>query len=215
MITSGASDLHLSAKSPPRLRIDGRLNPMELPPLKPDEAERLCLQFAPERLRQVFQKKGEIDFSFGLEGQGRFRVNVFREKESIAGAFRALPFKIPSPEALGIPPTVKELIHKRQGLILVTGATGSGKSTTIASLLNLINQTRQEHLTTIEDPIEYIFEHGTCMVHQREIGVHTKDFQTALKYILRQDPDIVLIGEMRDLETIQAAITTPAKDKPA
>lgn len=207
MVDRGASDLHLSANSPPRIRIDGILRPLDDASLNPGDVERLCFELSTEKQRQRFQELGEIDFSFGISGLARFRANVFREKDSIAGAFRALPWKIPAPKDLGLPQNVLDLAHKRQGLVLVTGATGSGKSTTIASLINLINQSREEHVITIEDPIEYVFEHNKCMIHQRETGTHTKDFQSALKYILRQDPDVVLIGEMRDLETIRAAIT--------
>ncbi len=209
MVKSNGSDLHISAQSPPRIRVDGILRPIpEEALLTPEEAKKLCFEFTNESLKEKFETYHEIDFSFGLEGISRFRANVYLEKESVAGAFRALPWKIPSPDSLHLPPKVKELAQRPNGLILVTGATGSGKSTTIASILDQINQTREEHLITVEDPIEYVFDHGKCMVHQREVGQHTESFQTALKYILRQDPDIVLVGEMRDLETIQAAITT-------
>jgi len=209
LVKQKGSDLHISAASPPRIRIDGVLKPMENQAvISPEEAKKLCLEFASEDLKEKFQSSHEIDFSFGIENVSRFRANVYLEKESVAGAFRTLPWKIPSPESLYLPLKVKELAQRPNGLVLVTGATGSGKSTTIASILDQINQTREEHLITIEDPIEYVFSHGKCMVHQREVGQHTESFQIALKYILRQDPDIVLVGEMRDLETMQAAITT-------
>lgn len=209
MVQSRGSDLHISALSPPRARIDGTLKPLEgQDTVTVEEAKKLCFEFANEELREKFQQKHEVDFSFGVKDLSRFRANVYMEKESVAGAFRALPYKIPSPESLFLPPKVKELAQRPNGLILVTGATGSGKSTTIASILDQINKTREEHLITVEDPIEYVFDHGKCMVHQREVGQHTESFQSALKYILRQDPDIVLVGEMRDLETMQAAITT-------
>jgi len=208
MVEKGASDLHISAASPPQIRIDGELVHLEGPPVTVEEAKRLCFEKTSEFHKKKFETSPEIDFSFGIDGLSRFRANVFLEKESVAGAFRALAWKIPTIDSLGLPAKVKELVGKPNGLILVTGATGSGKSTTIASILDQINKTRHEHLITIEDPIEYVFSHGTCMVHQREIGAHTESFQSALKFILRQDPDIVLVGEMRDLETIQAAITT-------
>ena len=208
MVAQGASDLHISALSAPRVRIDGVLRPIEGPSLSPEEARALCLEFASDEQRGRIGKLHELDFSFGLPGVSRFRANLYYEKESLAGAFRALPWKIPSPENLGLPKAAQDLARRPNGLVLVTGATGSGKSTTIAAILDQINKTRHEHLVTIEDPVEFVFEHGSCMVHQREVGSHTQSFATALKYILRQDPDIVLVGEMRDLETIQAAITT-------
>ncbi len=209
LVKKNGSDLHISALTPPRMRIDGVLRAVEgEEPISVEEAKKLCFEFASEGLREKFESRHEIDFSFGVKDLSRFRANVYLEKDSAAGAFRALPWKIPSPETLYLPPKVKELAQRPNGLILVTGATGSGKSTTIASILDQINQSREEHLITVEDPIEYVFNHGKCMVHQREVGQHTETFQTALKYILRQDPDIVLVGEMRDLETMQAAITT-------
>ncbi len=208
MNEKGASDLHVSAASPPMVRIDGTLQRLDETPITPAEAELLCFEFASDKHQARFQKDHEVDFSFGVEGVSRFRANLFMEKESIAGAFRRLPWKVPSFESLGLPEQVRNITTRPNGLVLVTGATGSGKSTTIAALLDEINRTRHEHLITIEDPIEFVFQHGTCMVHQREVGTHTASFLSALKYILRQDPDIVLIGEMRDLETIQAAITT-------
>lgn len=209
MVQNKGSDLHISALTPPRMRVDGMLRPIEgAEIITREEAKKLCFEFASEELREKFQNCHEIDFSFGIDGVSRFRANIYLEKESMAGAFRSLPWKIPSPETLCLPSKVKELAQRPNGLILVTGATGSGKSTTIASILDEINKTREEHLITVEDPIEYVFDHNKCMVHQREVGQHTESFQTALKYILRQDPDIVLVGEMRDLETIQAAITT-------
>ncbi|MCB1213985.1 MAG: type IV pilus twitching motility protein PilT [Deltaproteobacteria bacterium] len=204
----GGSDLHLSAGSPPRMRIGGKLLSVGEKLLDAEEAKNMCLEKMESKTHQHFEETGEADFSFGVEGVARFRVNVYLEKSSTAGAFRILPWQVPTPEALKLPPKITELTEKKQGLILVTGATGSGKSSTIASLIELINQSRPDHIMTIEDPIEFVFNHKQSMVHQREVGTHTSDFKTALKYILRQDPDVVLIGEMRDLETIQAAITT-------
>ncbi len=208
MSERGASDLHLSANAPPMIRVDGTLQPLGENVVTPDEAKVLCLEFASEEHQTRFEKNHELDFSFGVEGVSRFRANVYLEKDSVAGAFRRLPWKIPPIESLGLPEHVLDIVNRPNGLVLVTGATGSGKSTTLAALLDRINHTRHEHLITIEDPIEFVFQHGTCMVHQREVGSHTQSFTSALKYILRQDPDIVLLGEMRDLETIQAAITT-------
>ncbi len=209
LVEKKGSDLHISAGTVPRCRIHGDLIPMEdQAVIEAEEAKKLCFEFANEDQKKRLAQMQEVDFSFGIADVSRFRANVYLEKESVAGAFRALPLDIPDIELLGLPDKVKELVNRPNGLVLVTGATGSGKSTTIASILNQINKTRKEHLITIEDPIEFVFNHAACMVHQREVGLHTQSFQSALKYILRQDPDIVLVGEMRDLETIQAAITT-------
>jgi twitching motility protein PilT len=207
MVARQASDLHVTAGSPPRIRVDGSLVPLSLPPYNESEAKEVCYEvLTPDQIRQ-FEEAQELDLSFSLGGISRFRANLYRQKDAVAGAFRSIPFKIPSPQALGVPAAVLELIRKPRGLILVTGPTGSGKSTTLAALLDQINETRSDHIMTVEDPIEFVHEHKKSFITQREIGKDSKSFRDALKYVLRQDPDVILIGEMRDLETIAAAIT--------
>jgi twitching motility protein PilT len=207
MIEKGASDLHLTTGSPPQLRIDGRLSPLKMPPLTPPETKQLCYSILTDSQKHRFEENNELDLSFGVKGLARFRSNIFVQRGAVAGAFRTIPFKILSFEELGLPPIVSQLAKKPRGLILVTGPTGSGKSTTLASILDRINTERNEHIVTIEDPIEYLHPHKGCIVNQREVGADTSSFKNALRYILRQDPDCVLIGEMRDLETIEAALT--------
>ena len=207
MVEKRASDLHLSAGTPPQLRIDGQLSPLPLPPLSPSEAKELCYEaLTPGQVRD-FELKKELDLSFSIGGLSRFRGNVYVQKETVSGAFRNIPFSIPTPEQLGIPPTALDLTKRPHGLVLVTGPTGSGKSTTLASMIDQINATRPGHIITIEDPIEFVHEHKKGIVSQREIGRDSANFAEALKHILRQGPDVILIGEMRDLETISAAIT--------
>ena len=208
MIEKGASDLHITTGSPPQLRIDGELTPLKVPPLTATETKQLCYSILTDAQKQKFEQDNELDLSFGVKGLSRFRANMFMQRGAVAGAFRTIPFKILSFEELGLPPVVSELTKKARGLILVTGPTGSGKTTTLASIIAKINEDRHEHIITIEDPIEYLHPHKNCVVNQREVGADTKNFSTALKYILRQDPDVVLIGEMRDLETIEAALNT-------
>ncbi len=207
MIEKGASDLHVTTSSPPQLRIDGKLHPLKMPPLAAPETKQLCYSILTDAQKHRFEEQNELDLSFGVRGLSRFRANVFMQRGAVAGAFRAIPFKIQTFEELGLPKVVSELSKKPRGLILVTGPTGSGKSTTLASILDRINTERAEHIVSIEDPIEYLHPHKGCLVNQREVGADTKSFTNALKYILRQDPDVVLIGEMRDLETIEAALT--------
>ena len=207
MIEKGASDLHITTGSPPQLRIDGKLHPLKMPPLSPQETKQLCYSVLTDAQKHRFEETNELDLSFSVQKLSRFRGNVFIQRGNVAGAFRAIPFKILSFEELGVPPVVAELSKKPRGLILVTGPTGSGKSTTLASIINSINEGRNEHIVTIEDPIEYLHPHKGCIVNQREIGSDSASFKDALKYILRQDPDVVLIGELRDLETIEAALT--------
>jgi len=207
MIEKGASDLHITTSSPPQLRIDGKLHPLKMPPLSPPETKQLCYSILTDAQKHRFEESNELDLSFGVRGLSRFRANVFMQRGAVAGAFRAIPYKIMSFEELGLPRIVTELSKKPRGLILVTGPTGSGKSTTLATMLDKINTERHEHMVTVEDPIEYLHPHKGCVVNQREVGADTKSFKNALKYILRQDPDVVLIGEMRDLETIEAALT--------
>ena len=207
MIEKGASDLHITTGTPPQLRIDGKLHPLKMPPLSPQETKQLCYSVLTDAQKHRFEETNELDLSFSVQKLSRFRGNVFVQRGNVAGAFRAIPFKILSFDELNLPPVVGELARKPRGLILVTGPTGSGKSTTLASIVDRINTDRNEHIVTIEDPIEYLHPHKGCVVNQREIGADTHDFKNALKYILRQDPDVVLIGELRDLETIEAALT--------
>ena len=207
MIDQGASDLHITSGTPPQLRIDGKLRPLKLPALTPQETKQLCYSILTDSQKHQFEEENELDLSFGVQKLSRFRGNVFVQRGNVAGAFRAIPFKIMSFDELGLPPVVADLAKKPRGLVLVTGPTGSGKSTTLATIIDQINQERNEHIVTIEDPIEYLHGHKSCVVNQREIGADTASFKKALKYILRQDPDVCLIGELRDLETIEAALT--------
>ena len=206
MIEKGASDVHITTNSPPQLRVDGKLEPLKMPPLSPADTKQLCYSILTDAQKHRFEETWELDLSFGVRGLSRFRANIFMQRGAVAGAFRAIPYKILTFEELGLPKVVTELARKPRGLILVTGPTGSGKSTTLASIIDRINTERNEHIVTIEDPIEYLHPHKGCVVNQREVGADTKGFSNALKYILRQDPDVVLIGEMRDLETIEAAL---------
>ncbi len=206
MVEKGASDLHITTGSPPQLRIDGKLVPLKTAPLSPVETKQLCYSILTDAQKHKFEEESELDLSFGVKGLSRFRANVFMQRGAVAGAFRTIPFKILTFQELGLPNTVAEMAKKPRGLILVTGPTGSGKSTTLASIIDKINTDRHEHIVTIEDPIEYLHPHKNCLVNQREVGADTQSFKKALKYILRQDPDVVLIGEMRDLETIEAAL---------
>jgi twitching motility protein PilT len=206
MVEKGASDLHITTGSPPQLRIDGKLVPLRTAPLGPVETKQLCYSILTDAQKHRFEEENELDLSFGVKALSRFRANIFMQRGAVAGAFRTIPFKILTFQELGLPPIVSELAKKPRGLVLVTGPTGSGKSTTLASIIDKINTDRHEHIVTIEDPIEYLHPHKNCLVNQREIGADTQSFKKALKYILRQDPDVVLIGEMRDLETIEAAL---------
>jgi twitching motility protein PilT len=206
MIDKGASDLHITTGSPPQLRIDGNLVPLRVPPMTPVDTKQLCYSILTDAQKVRFEEDLELDLSFGVKNLARFRANIFMQRGAVAGAFRVIPFKILSFTELGLPPIIGELCNKPRGLVLVTGPTGSGKSTTLASMVDKINSERRQHLITIEDPIEYLHPHKGCVVNQREVGSDTKSFKRALKYILRQDPDVVLIGEMRDLETIEAAL---------
>jgi len=206
MVEKGASDLHITTGSPPQLRVDGDLVPLKTPPLTPVETKQLCYSILTDAQKHKFEEDNELDLSFGVKGLSRFRSNIFMQRGAVAGAFRTIPFKILTFQELGLPPVVADLSKKPRGLVLVTGPTGSGKSTTLASIIDKINTERHEHIMTIEDPIEYLHPHKNCLVNQREVGADTRSFKTALKYILRQDPDVVLVGEMRDLETMEAAL---------
>jgi twitching motility protein PilT len=186
--------------------VDGKLEPMSMPALTPVETKQLCYSVLTEAQKHKFEEENELDLSFGVKGLSRFRGNVFIQRGAVAAVFRVIPYKILTFEELGLPPVVKDLADKPRGLILVTGPTGSGKSTTLASIIDRINSDRHEHIVTVEDPIEYLHPHKGCLVNQREVGADTKSFKCALKYILRQDPDVVLVGELRDLETIEAAL---------
>ncbi|MDO3376781.1 type IV pilus twitching motility protein PilT [Geoalkalibacter halelectricus] len=207
MVEQGASDLHVSTGTPPQLRIDGKVLPTKLPPMTPAETKQLCYSILTDAQKRKFEEENELDFSFGVKGLSRFRGNLFMQRGAVAGAFRLIPYKVLTFEELGLPQVVKDISRKPRGLVLVTGPTGSGKSTTLASMIDQINGERQEHIMTIEDPIEYLHPHKKCLVNQREVGADTVSFKKALKHILRQDPDVVLLGELRDLETIEAALT--------
>jgi twitching motility protein PilT len=207
MIEKGASDMHITTGSPPLLRIDGDIVPLKLPPLGAVESKALCYSVLTEEQKIEFEKTSELDLSFGVKALSRFRANIYVQRGAVAGAFRAIPFKILSFEELGLPTVIADLTKKPNGLILVTGPTGCGKSTTLASVIDKINSEQRCHIMTIEDPIEYLHPHKLCVVNQREIGSDTENFKNALKSVLRQDPDVVLVGEMRDLETIEAALT--------
>jgi twitching motility protein PilT len=207
MVEKGASDLHITTNTPPLLRIDGSIVPLRLPALGPVETKQLCFSVLSEEQRAQFEKTNELDLSFGVKGLSRFRANIYMQRGAVAGAFRTIPFKILSFDDLGLPPVVSTLAEKPNGLVLITGPTGSGKSTTLAAVIDKINTEQRLHILTVEDPIEYLHPHKTSIVNQREVGSDTEGFKTALKYVLRQDPDVVLIGEMRDLETIEAALT--------
>jgi twitching motility protein PilT len=206
MLDKGASDLHITAGSPPRLRIDNELVRLQTDPLGPVDTKTLCYSVMNDAQKLRFEEDLEIDFSFGIRGLARFRANVYMQQSCVAGAFRLVPYQVIPLDELGVPPVVIELCERPRGLVLVTGPTGSGKSTTLASMIDRINSTQRGHIVTIEDPIEFQHQHKSCLVNQREIGRDSQSFKRALKYILRQDPDVVLVGEMRDLETIEAAL---------
>jgi len=203
----GASDVHMTVGLPPRVRVHGDLVDLNYPKLMPSDAESIILSIMNEHQTSIFNEKGEVDFAFSVNTLGRFRVNVFKQRGSVACAMRIVGTVIPKPEALGIPESVVELYNKKRGLVLVTGPTGSGKSTTLASLIDKINDTRNVHVITLEDPIEYLHQHRKAMINQREIGIDTNSYAAALRAALREDPDVILVGEMRDLETIATAIT--------
>jgi twitching motility protein PilT len=207
MLDKGASDLHITAGSPPRLRIDNELVKLQTEPMTPVDTKQLCYSVMNDSQKLRFEEDLEIDFSFGIRGMARFRANVYMQQSCVAGAFRLVPYTVIPLEDLGLPPVVMDLCERPRGLVLVTGPTGSGKSTTLASMIDRINTRMRGHIMTVEDPIEFQHAHKSCLVNQREIGRDSQSFQRALKYILRQDPDVVLIGEMRDLETIEAALT--------
>jgi twitching motility protein PilT len=207
LIEMGGSDLHLSVGLPPYFRISGKLTPIGDEPLNAEQCQRLIFSMLNNTQRKNLEQNWELDCSYGVKGLARFRVNVYRERGTYAAALRALSSKIPGFETLGLPDVVREMAEKPRGLVLVTGPTGSGKSTTLASMIDLINRNRAEHILTIEDPIEYVYEPVKSVIHQRQLGEDTKSFANALRAALREDPDIILVGEMRDLETISLAMT--------
>ncbi|MBI4534006.1 MAG: type IV pilus twitching motility protein PilT [Candidatus Melainabacteria bacterium] len=203
----GASDLHLKTTQPPILRVAGKLIRTDFDPLNKDDVQRLVFSILTPEQRRTLEQTYELDCSYGVEGLGRFRVNVYKDRGNYAAALRTIQSRVPSIDDLGLPPVVKEIAHKPRGMVLVTGPTGSGKSTTLASMIDWINENRSEHILTIEDPIEFVHPNKKSVVSQRELGADTKSFANALRAALREDPDIILVGEMRDLETIQLALT--------
>ncbi len=206
MVDKGASDLHMASGNPPILRIHGDLQRVKYKILENDELKAMLYEITPEERIKVFEETGDVDFGFELPGLARFRVNLFQQKHGIGAVFRLIPSKVKTAEELGLPDIVTKLAMLPKGLVLVTGPTGSGKSTTLAAIIDYANRNRQDHILTIEDPIEFVHKSQGCLVNQREVGVHTKSFASALRAALREDPDIILVGEMRDLETISLAI---------
>ncbi len=208
-VKENATDIHITAGAPPAIRIDGKITYLaeDFPVLYTKDTQRIIYSIMNEKQKRTFEEKNEVDFSIGIKEIGRFRVNVFRQRGTVAAALRRIPYEIKPMSELGLIPSVEELCKKSMGLVLVTGPTGSGKTTTLASMIDYINTNYPYHIITIEDPIEYLFPHKKSIVAQREIGSDTEDFATALKYALREDPDVILVGEMRDLETIKAALT--------
>ncbi len=206
-VDQGASDLHIAAGTPPQIRLRGSLVPLNYPILTPSDTQGICYSVITDSQKKKFEETHELDFSFSQKDVSRFRGNLYYDRGAIAGAFRVIPHEIPTMDTLGLPPMVKEIIRAPRGLVLVTGPTGSGKTTTLAAMIDAINLGRHEHIITIEDPIEYVFPHKGCLVNQREIGQDSSSFAEALKHILREDPDVVLVGEIRDMETMEAALT--------
>ena len=202
-----ASDLHITAGVPPKVRVHGNLIALNYPELSADDTEDLLMEVLEDRYKATFMEKGEVDFAMGFGDGERCRANVYKQKSMMAGAFRIINSKIPRTEELGIPWAVTDLHTRNSGLVLVTGPTGSGKSTTLASIINLINKNRDCHIITLEDPIEYVHEHKRSIVNQREMGTDSHSYANALRAALREDPDVILVGEMRDLETISIAVT--------
>jgi twitching motility protein PilT len=207
MFERGASDLHITAGAPPMLRIDGVMTATEYEKLRPETTQQLIYSILTDEQKEKFEKDNELDVSCGVEGVGRVRMNVYQQRGAVAAALRNIPTSIRTFEDLKLPQVALDIVKLPKGLVLVTGPTGSGKSTTLAAMLDWINTNQQHHIITIEDPIEYVHTHKSCIVNQREVGTDTHTFTSALKYALRQDPDVILIGEMRDLETVNAALT--------
>ena len=206
MVESEGTDLHITTNAPPMIRVHGKLIPLQLPPMTAPDTKRLAYSVLTDAQKHRFEEDWELDFSFGVKGLARFRANVFYQKGAVAGAYRTIPYEIRHFKELGIPSIAERIAEKPRGLVLVTGPTGSGKSTTLAAMVDKINMERHEHIVTVEDPIEYLHQHKSCLVNQRELHADTHSFANALKSVLREDPDVVLIGEMRDLETIDSAL---------
>lgn len=204
---AGASDVHITVGIPPKMRVNGDLLSMNYPKMLPPDTEAIVNQVMNEKQKELFLERGEYDMSFSIRDLGRYRVNIYKQRGSAALAFRLVGTTIPTPEELGIPDTVMELAQRKRGLVLVTGPTGSGKSTTLAAIIDRINQTRDAHVITLEDPIEYLHQHQMSMVNQREIGLDSGSYANALRAALREDPNVILVGEMRDFETISVAVT--------
>ena len=208
VLEKGASDLHLSAGTRPVLRLRGSLERLgDHPELTPPMLQRMLYAIISQKQREKFEEELELDFAYAVPGRARFRVNIYRQRDALGAAFRLIPYEIKSLEDLGVPASVANFAMMPRGFVLVTGPTGSGKSTTLASIVDLANRQRKDHIMTVEDPIEFLHRHKSCLVNQREVGEDTHSFQNALKHVLRQDPDIILVGEMRDLETISVALT--------
>ncbi len=207
IVAHGASDLHLVSRSKPQLRMSGKLKPINLPVLTGDDIEEMCYALLTEKQKLAFEENNELDFAVQLDGVGRFRANYYRALGDMAAAFRVIPLNIPSLDDLGAPEVYKRLIKREKGLILVTGPTGSGKSTTLAAMINEINETESKHILTAEDPVEFVHQNKKCVFSFRSVGEDTASFGAALKYAMRQDPDIILVGEMRDKVTISSALT--------
>jgi twitching motility protein PilT len=206
MLEMGGSDLHVTNNSPPQIRVDGKLRALDMPPLTTVETKQLAYSVLTDNQKHRFEESLELDFSFGIKNLARFRANVFMQRGAVAAVYRTIPYEIRSFKELGLPTVIAQICDKPRGLVLVTGPTGSGKSTTLAAMLDKINKERREHIITIEDPIEYLHQHQGCLVNQREVHSDTHSFTNALRAALREDPDVVLIGEMRDLETIESAL---------
>ncbi|MFN8544314.1 MAG: type IV pilus twitching motility protein PilT [Candidatus Binatia bacterium] len=206
MVERGGSDLHVTNAAPPMIRLHGELKPIAHPPLSATDTKNLCYSLLTEAQKKKFEEDSELDFSFGIKGCARFRGNLFLQKGALGGAFRMIPHTMPQLQQLGLPASVGLLTELPRGLVLCTGPTGSGKSTTLAAMVDKVNRERHEHIVTVEDPIEFVHEHKSCIINQREVFADTHSFTASLKHVLRQDPDIVLVGEMRDLETIEMAL---------
>ncbi len=204
---NNASDVHITVGVPPKMRVNGNLINMEYPRLLPDDADNIIDSIMDKRHKEIFQEKGEVDFSISVPQIGRYRVNIFKQRGSTAAALRVVGTEIPNPDNLGVPKAVQDLHRRKRGLVLVTGPTGSGKSTTLASVIDLVNTNTSSHIITLEDPIEYMHKHKMAMVNQREVGLDTLSYNNALRAALREDPDVILVGEMRDFETISIAVT--------